>query len=144
MQHVTQSLSLSTTTNIWAHMHNMWDYTYIKRFSDPLTEARRNEEGEVTLDAANLALPWQGVLAETNQATKIILVTRHGRSVHNDKSSKYGKALYYEFFARDPADFDPELAPEGKSQAKNVVHIKEDLREWMGWDHNHSSDKCRR
>lgn len=167
-----------------------WKYSYVKEYSNPLTQAKRNDNCEVSLDPANLVpkkgKSWQEVLAEHKldpKHSKLIFVTRHAQSVHNDKSARYGKALYYEFFARDLADIDPALAPVGKSQALMVgkamrhanvplpisyyssplrrcvltaiyaseglygspytepIHVKDDLREWLGWDHSHSSDQ---
>lgn len=118
--------------------------------------------------------------------TKVIYVTRHGHSTHNGKAEKYGKGVYYEFFAKDSQDVDPSLdakgvteaegvgkvladlskhglplpksyyssplrrciqtaihvnkALYGKSKAPDTIHVKDGLREWIGWDHNHSSD----
>lgn len=167
-----------------------WKYSYVKEYSDPLTQAKRNHKGEVSLDPANLvpkgSKSWHELLAEHKlnpKHSKLIFVTRHARSVHNDKSARYGKALYYEFFARDPADIDPALAPDGKGQALMVgkamrhanvplpisyyssplrrcvltaiyaseglygspyakpIYIKDNLREWLGWNHKHSSDQ---
>lgn len=115
-----------------------WRFSYNQAFSDtiPLAKKRNDDTKEevVVLDIANLSprpdTSWQAIIdgcqADTMSETKLVYLTRHGKSVHNTKSEQFGKAIYYEYFATDPKFIDPELEEEGIEQACRAGQIIRD------------------
>jgi broad specificity phosphatase PhoE len=198
-----------------SHTKKLWNYSYKEHpgakipYFDPLknleAKKQKDEKKELKRGTKHLGsyenvehlLPprnksWKEVVANVKnlKETKIVYVTRHGNSDHNNKSREYGKPLYYQFYAKDPQDIDPKLSDNGIEQAKEVggmikymarnhglplpmsfyssplrrcvqtaiyatkgmfgptwndaIHVRDGLREWIGWDHHHSSDKTSR
>lgn len=155
----------------------------------PVALARENIQPEGGFEAQLSNVP----ISNTNE-TKIIYAVRHGNAPHNEDFETWGKAVAWRYLSGLAKNFDPQITPEGVSNANRAaqylsemvyghsaprplvvyssplrrcietsmhlikqaglnyptpdgllppvtLHVKEGLREWMGYGHGHQSDR---
>ncbi len=123
------------SSHFYDYSPSQYIYTFNQGYFDPINDPETvrssressDKEAEIALDADNFrpkdGKTWEDVvLCQREQKdapeTRLIYVTRHGRTGHNEAQERFGKAIYYKYLAFDDEYLDPALSDVGIAQAK--------------------------
>ena len=195
------------SSHYYDYQPSQYVYTFNQGYFDPINDpgtirsspGNASKATEISLDADNLrpkfGKTWEDVVQcqrehKDGPKTRLIYVTRHGRTGHNEAQEHFGKAIYYKYLAFDDEYLDPGLSDIGIAQAKAAgnmvvdavnqgapiptsihtsslkrcpetalymtreilshfpkqkeplkIFISDKLREWVGINHKHTSDR---